>query len=1712
MTRVFCEVLNRHPDKVSSALRDFTCLTEIDYSIDTEALRSASAAFVNRRSFCVGNQTVFIATSYGLKQKRSYIARLFQLCNEEERQFQILGKVKEPNAHQNTAVRKKTASDGVTYFLFGIPYHSTQAEMLYRTFDAFLNRAPELIDWAAEHLNCITLIDYTREENRHGDMPSPFKSCQLIKVGERYVCVGSAYGLKYKQIYIDKFRRKAGLPENSFRMSSGTPNVMPTQRQRKAIRTVLCAIKERKEDNRIGLLLQPVDTGVTQLLGGLIRTLLHDTSWTVLLLTQTAVLAEQYCNNLRQQLYEECPVELAKSSKHLRILVEQPRTIVVSTAQKLLSNHLIFEKEPPFSDNASLLVIADDASSGFFGRIGTVMHRRFPNAAFLGQSAVFSPSERVVNLFGPVLYQYTYREAYEDGLIREVCYQAVHFDADLSDTVSAARIAAVSDWIVKHEREKDCRSLLLCRDHKTLNEYYRRLLPEFGVKGLKIRTANNMSDSRDFWEFSARGLRWDGKPFAGIVLACTPMLAGAPFDEIYLDRPVAGFDLSTVLSVLMRTDYKRRKSGMLYDFVSDGKILHELISADFPLSVEEYSEPLSPLIEKMLSQLTENISLRQYASALTVMEKIAASSSTTYERLEKQLAFLFPPEIEQSQLANFWDKNREQLAWKSDLWRLFSHDSTFEWIPISEKEPVAAENVESEAVPAAVPDGESPQARGTRLERAVKELIRRLFSLSSEDCLQELHIQNSGTQFGFDVGFRYSDRFGAEVNCKIECKDYLENLIPTGGVLQKLFQIKLAGEDVDHWILISPNGRIGNDLREMLSKWKDSDTFLPIRDIQIWTRDEMVEELFGLFPELFDLYYKTDVWDPRKWDEEKRGTILSRWRAKIAPSLHLPDGWKKYLSEPRYLLTPQEAGSNLAQDYDEIYQNRVPMRLLNEHEWPMDGTAEDQVMYWLDHSECPCALLLGDFGDGKSFFTYIIARQLAERFLASPTVGWIPLRLSLRELGDYPIAERDYLDQRLREFCDGIRSWNEMSHQYRFLLMLDGLDEMSLGMNDAALLRNLNQLEKLVEQFHGHKILLTSRKMVLDSQRVYRRVLNLLQQPVVWHLAQLRQGDRMAFLERFASTAKRRARLQEIKRTHDLIGLAAKPLFLDMMRVQLDSDEIRSTDMSMIYQDYAEKILERKFIYQLAQQDAEMTQDELIPRILDLLDTLAICLQRRNANSISLDDFLAETNQNHLAQLLWNIDGNAQVGADEDAGARLSHRSLLKCDHNQPQSRCFCHRSMKEYFVARGMCRRLCNPDENVSRNLLAECSFSYEIMEFAGWELRRETMTQQHRITERLLAFARETKGKDNHPRREDYARLGTNSVNLLHFGNCGLPGKDWSGRLLDNTILSEEDLSGKDFSGSSLRFAHLDNASLIDCNLRSCDFTGVQLEKSGRLSSFSLLPDEGALLAFYADGRLRRWQIANTEAQTLHKFDGDKNARLLVNGNGREGLLLPEHLRFWLRGSDAVTPAGSVVLRQNTQMLDAGTESVLARNGQWIYLLTAGDGTICWQKEVSGAIEARLICSHSLVLWAETSGLELIYAPSGKSTAYTKLCSGFVSALCAAALSEGEAVIFFEYAPGKIKRICASLDLEQERWNFDAEEKTLDCRERIKAIDTDGAEEIYVGTEDGCIIRYSLGSSNVFEPVGNYRLELKCAGAVIDGLHPREQYEILRNAIKEL
>ena len=195
-----------------------------------------------------------------------------------------------------------------------------------------------------------------------------------------------------------------------------------------------------------------------------------------------------------------------------------------------------------------------------------------------------------------------------------------------------------------------------------------------------------------------------------------------------------------------------------------------------------------------------------------------------------------------------------------------------------------------------------------------------------------------------------------------------------------------------------------------------------------------------------------------------------------------------------------------------------------------------------------------------------------------------------------------------------------MNQEHRFLIVLDGLDEMSQRMSDTAVLRNLTRLEDLMEQFRGQKLLVTSRKMAIYSDRVRERILLSLGDPEVLHLAPVSRGDRLAFLERMADTPERKARLLKIQNTHDLLGLAAKPLFLDMMRIQLDSDDIRALDGAGIYQDYAKRVLENKYNLQLALRGDYTHPGDVRERLLGLLEELALCLQRAGTDSISLED------------------------------------------------------------------------------------------------------------------------------------------------------------------------------------------------------------------------------------------------------------------------------------------------------------------------------------------------------------------------------------------------------------------------------------------------------------------------------------------------------------
>lgn len=1707
MARVFESLLNAHSEAVPEALRQLSCLTTIDYTRDIEALGSAPLAFVNKRTFYAGEQFLCLATSYGKERKRKLISQLFALCGEDESAFELLGEEEIPE--KPTGKRRKTrAADGVSYRLFGKEYHSTQTEMLYLVLEEFFKRAPELADWAADHLNCVSRTDYTREENRQSGMKSPFRSCRMIRAGGGAVCVGGGYSLRYKQNFIDKLRRQAKFPGNVFELHSYRDGILLHTWQSNAIRAALDAVERQAPDGRLGLLLQPEGAGKRRMLEELIFTLASmEGGRPILLFTQTSQLADAYAQSMQARL-GAAHVRMAHSQKELEKLIGSAGTVTVSNVQKVLERNRggkdPFVKTAPFFASTSLLAIVEEASAGYFGRIYDELRQRFPNAAFLALSSDCCPEPRMTERFGPVLYCYTHAQAYEDGLLGSVRYRFVRMDEkDAEASAGNGLCAQEANWIADQERDARNRcSLVLCKDRETLAELCFHLLPRFGPERIKLSSWKQYEPHGKQIALPREIKEWDGKRFYGLVLACVPRPGmSCALDAVYLTGRVDRRRLMTVLSPLARL-YPERTEGELIDFCNGWQRIESFMRSEFPIFAADKPENAAPELSGLRKRLAEALSVRDYDRAVETIREIEALAPAEGLRVKEQMAFLFPPSTDSG--ASAWNRDGNALrAWQSGLWRLLSAESVFGAETLASPEP---EEEGTPAEPAPVPAAlrETSQARGTRLEQAVQQMIAQLFALSPEDVLKALYTQASGTQFGFDVGFSYRDRSGAEVNCKIECKNYQETQIPTNQIIGKLEQLRRTGQEVDHWILISPNGRVSNELRDMVRSWRENDRWEPIRDVQLWTREERVDELFGLFPELYAAFYQTDEReDPRNWSEAKREKILAAWREKLRPVPHMPTAWKTYLREPRCLLTQQESDKETAARYERIYPCRAAMRLLDEQERPIEGCAEEQVLRWLEKPDSPCALLLGDFGDGKSFFTYTLARLLAERFSASPKSGWIPLRISLRELGDSPMDSRDILAHRLREFQAELSAWNQVNREYRFLLMLDGLDEMSQGMNDTMLLNNLDRLEGLTEQFRGNKLLVTSRKMVLYSDRIRERILEALHQPVVWHLAPLRREDRLAFLERLADTQERRRRLETLRRTHGLMELASKPLFLDMLRVQLDNDDIHALDIAEIYQDYAWRALERKFRYQLARQGDYTSQDELRRRLFRLLEELAVCLQRSGASSISLADFRAQIGREELAQELWS-DVEETAEAEEDMDSRLTNRSLLKYDGMCPENRSFCHRSMQEYFVARGICRRLCDPEESEARALLAGCRFSYEIMAFAGLELQRMESVRKQTAVERLCRFAHETA---DDLRRRALACLGTNCVNLLHAGHFGLPGTDWHGLLLDNAVLSGEHLAGKDFSGSSMRYAHLDNADLTNCDLRRCDFTGVQFEKSGQLLDFAPLPGGESLLACYRDGHVRRWRLADGEARTLGKTEM-RNVRLFLRGGGREAVLLPERLQFWLSGADVIEERGYAPLREGLRVLDIGRDAALLARGDCLRLVGLGDGRCRWERTVSCDFDARLMGGRAILLWTEDGGLELVRLSGGAPIPLHCTRKGTASAMYAAMLSETQGVACFGFEPNKVMRFLFYFDGAGGRESFAWHALPLVCGEKLRAAVADNAEEIYAATARGEILHYRLNRLGEFEQVRGYRLELKCAGAKLDGIVPQRQYDMLRRA----
>jgi len=501
MTRVFEELLSRHPEKMDTALEQFHFLSVINYNQDISSLRDAPSAFLNKQTFIIAGHTIFIGTSYNMKQKLSYIKRLFLLCGEDPHQFQIIAKdtlppVAKPSSQHSS--KKKRREESIRYRLFGKEYESNQAEMMYLAFEEIFSRNPALMDWAIEHLHCASWTDFTLQESKEKKFPSQFKTCRCLYIAGKSICIGSGYNLKAKLNLIENLRQQAGMPKEIFVPHPSFKHAL-TLWQKEAVEAVLDAYNNRKDNsNTLGIVSMPTVTGKTVLLAALFSQFmqLEKSNFSILLLTSTTDLASHYTETLSNLIGPIYSVEIAQTRKALAEKASTQGTILVSTAQKLLGDRFlhndITKNEPltPFSTSSRLLVVVEEATYNYFSRTYQDMHARFPNAIFFGLTNYWTPSKKLYEAFGELLYQYSFEQAYRDGLLRMVDYYCVNTLTAQSDAVtfegfSKGRVLntneayrAKTEQIVKQIEQagKNAFALLLCNSHSTAIGFYDSLM------------------------------------------------------------------------------------------------------------------------------------------------------------------------------------------------------------------------------------------------------------------------------------------------------------------------------------------------------------------------------------------------------------------------------------------------------------------------------------------------------------------------------------------------------------------------------------------------------------------------------------------------------------------------------------------------------------------------------------------------------------------------------------------------------------------------------------------------------------------------------------------------------------------------------------------------------------------------------------------------------------------------------------------------------------------------------------------------------------------------------------------------------------------------------------------------------------------------------------------------------------------------------------
>ncbi|MEM7067063.1 MAG: NACHT domain-containing protein, partial [Cyanobacteria bacterium P01_B01_bin.77] len=542
-----------------------------------------------------------------------------------------------------------------------------------------------------------------------------------------------------------------------------------------------------------------------------------------------------------------------------------------------------------------------------------------------------------------------------------------------------------------------------------------------------------------------------------------------------------------------------------------------------------------------------------------------------------------------------------------------------------------------------------------------------------------------------------------------------------------------------------------------------------------------------------------------------------------------------------------------------------------------EGGIEGYVDGWLEDDAKEHLSVLGEFGTGKTWFSFHYAWLALQKYKQTKAQGRrrsrLPLVIPLRDYAKALDVENVIANFFFNKHDIRITSkmFAQLNRMGKLLLIFDGFDEMAARVDKQAMINNFWELARVVGP--GAKAILTCRTEHFPDAKQGRKLLsaelqastkNLTGEPPEFEVLELEKFNESQIRD-ILSNKTEEVMVDRVMSNAKLMELAERPVMVDLILDALPKieslDHVSDLNMSRVYLYAVTRRLEKDW-------QEERTFTSLADKLYflcevswEMLQTDQMSLHFR-AFPERLQRLFGDKVREQQELDHWHYDmmGQAMLVRDDEGNYRPAHRSLLEffaaykivaslgvlelefLEIAQRQSH-INQRAEPKHYTWEQYFKRQCDVDNNPIpipalqqfaqmnfdqlRSLMGKSKFAKAVLDLAHLMVSKETMREQ------LLPLVQQTK-KLSH---QDTGYVGGNTVQLMiKRDKYALKWADLSGTFLPEI----------DFSGASLRWGSLKHAHLT---------TPLLTKFLGQVQSVAFSPDGKLLALGDSKGTVQLW-----------------------------------------------------------------------------------------------------------------------------------------------------------------------------------------------------------------------------------------------------------------